>query len=208
MEFYDVISRRRTIRDFTDEKIDADTLRRIIGAGLKAPTNDHLRDWHFIAVTDKAVVSRILEQIPRTMSDGQVMSIIDEWKLRDASQRRMYQDAIPKQYRMLSEASCLLIPLYREKGDLTRPKNLSALNAFASIWCCIENILLASAAEGYACALRIPLNTEPECVRAVLHYPEGYVMPCFLAIGRQKPDAKYNDQNPCPVEERIHMNAW
>ena len=41
-----------------------------------------------------------------------------------------------------------------------KPDKLSHLNGFASIWSCIENIILAAMAEGYACNLRIPLGDE------------------------------------------------
>ena len=43
MEFYEVIEKRRTIRDFNGEKLDGEVIQRIINAGMKAPTNDHMR---------------------------------------------------------------------------------------------------------------------------------------------------------------------
>jgi len=33
-----------------------EVVNRIINSGMKAPTNDHMRDWHFIIVKDKDVV--------------------------------------------------------------------------------------------------------------------------------------------------------
>lgn len=169
MEFYDVINARRTIRDFQEDTIDMEVINRIIDSGMKAPTNDHMRDWHFIIVKDKA---------------------------------------IPKQYQMLFDASCVLIPLFKQKRDLLKPKDLSALNAFASIWCCIENIFLAITAEKYAYALRVPLGDEQEYVRSILKFPEEYVMPCYIAIGKPKDDAVYNEQNKYEIENRIHLNEW
>ena len=44
MDFYKVIEKRRTIRDFQNVVIPADAIERIIEAGLKAATNDHMRD--------------------------------------------------------------------------------------------------------------------------------------------------------------------
>ena len=44
MEFYDVIEKRRTIRDFETEEIPDAVMERIISAAMKAPTNDHMRD--------------------------------------------------------------------------------------------------------------------------------------------------------------------
>ena len=48
MEFYEVINSRKTIREFENENIPEDVIERIITAAFKAPSNDHMRDWHFI----------------------------------------------------------------------------------------------------------------------------------------------------------------
>lgn len=53
MEFYDVVGKRRTIRDFTEMPVNTDSVKRILSAGLKAPTNDHMRNWEFVVVTEK-----------------------------------------------------------------------------------------------------------------------------------------------------------
>ena len=37
MDFYEAVSVRRSIRDFTDEKIPQETMKRIIGAAYQAP---------------------------------------------------------------------------------------------------------------------------------------------------------------------------
>ena len=208
MEFYDVINARRTIRDFQENTIDMEVVNRIIDSGMKAPTNDHMRDWHFIIVKDKGVVEKLIKKIPEKVSEKRLNFIMKSWKLNDECQQKMYSDAIPKQYQMLFDASCVLIPLFKQKKDLLKPKDLSALNAFASIWCCIENIFLAITAEKYAYALRIPLGDEQEYVRNILKFPEEYVMPCYIAIGKPKDDAIYNEQKKYAVEDRIHLNEW
>ena len=48
MELYEAINKRRTIRDFEDKPIYEDIIKRILSAGLKAPTNNHLREGEFI----------------------------------------------------------------------------------------------------------------------------------------------------------------
>ena len=61
MEFYDAVNARRSVRDFTDESIPEDTMKRIIEAAYKAPANDHFRDWHYIVITDKDIKRKLLE---------------------------------------------------------------------------------------------------------------------------------------------------
>lgn len=208
MEFFEAIEKRRTIRDFENVRIPEDVVQKIIGAGFKAPTNDHMRDWHFIVIDDRKKVMELLDPIPKEFSDENLEQLFVDWNLNDIDQQNCYRNAVPKQYRMLADASVVIIPLFRQKVDLLHPENLSHLNGFASIWCCIENIFLAATAEGYACNLRIPLGNEGEYARKVLGFPEDYLMPCFIGMGKAAANAKIIRQKEISVESRIHKNIW
>ncbi|MCL1795632.1 MAG: nitroreductase family protein, partial [Clostridia bacterium] len=181
---------------------------RILSAGINAPTNDHMRDWAFVLIDDKEVIASVLQKIPEKVTGGRTEFIIKSWGLRDECQQNMYRDAIPKQHAMLRQSGCLILPFFKQRGDLLTPKNLSSLNAFASIWCCIENILLAAAAEGLACALRIPFDEESEHIAGILHHPKDYNMPCYIALGYPAPDAAISRQIEHSVEDKIHHNGW
>ncbi len=102
----------------------------------------------------------------------------------------------------------MIVPLFKQKTDILHPENLSHLNGYASIWCCIENMLLAITAEGYASALRIPLGDEEEWARNVLNFPEDYLMPCFLAVGKTSANSSRVAQKEYSISERIHKNVW
>ncbi len=208
MNFYDVINKRRTIRDFQKSEISEEVIYRIIEAGLKAPTNDHMRDWHYIIIRDKKVVSDLLEIIPKGISDEDMNQLLIDWNLNDKIQQSCYRDAVPKQNRMLADASAIIVPLLKQKVDILRPENLSHLNGFASIWCSIENIFLSATEEGYACNLRIPLGNEQEHARRVLGFPEEYLMPCFIGIGVPKKNTKLIIQKEIDVNQRIHKDKW
>ena len=43
MEFYEVLNRRRSIRQFEDRAILREVLERVLDAGLKAPSSNHQR---------------------------------------------------------------------------------------------------------------------------------------------------------------------
>ncbi len=208
MDFYKVIENRRTIRDFEDETISDEVLERIIGAALKAPTNDHMRDWHYIIIKDKETVAKLLNIIPKDFSDEDMDKLIRDWNLSDYEQQEAYRNAVPKQHRMLLNASAVIIPLLKQKTDLLHPDNISHLNGFASIWCSVENIFLAATAEEYACTLRVPLGDEGEYSRKVLGYPEDYFMPCFIGIGRPQKGILPIKQKDIDLKQRIHWDKW
>ena len=208
MELYDAINNRRTVREFENEVIPEEIIERIIGAALKAPTNDHMRDWHYIVVSDKSTVARLLDIIPKGISDEDMEALIKDWNLTDSLQQECYRNAVPKQYRMLFDASAIIIPLLKQKTDILHPDNISHLNGFASIWCSIENIFLAATAEGYGCNLRVPLGNEAEYARDVLGFPSDYFMPCFIGIGRPKKDIQPVRQKDINIRERIHWDKF
>ena len=208
MDFYKVIEKRRTVRDFEPEEIPDEVIERVISAAMKAPTNDHMRDWHYIIVRDKAVAEKLLSIIPKGITDEDMNKLIHDWNLSDSVQQECYRNAVPKQYRMLFDASAMIIPLLKQKTDILHPENVSHLNGFASIWCSIENLFLAATAEGYACNLRIPLGDEEEHARKVLGFPDDYFMPCFIGIGRTKKEAAPVRQNRVDLKERIHWNCF
>lgn len=208
MDLYTAINQRRTIRDFDDREVDPDIINRILEAGLKAPTNDHLRNWEFIVISDPKEKATIVEYISRDTSKERAAEIIKNWYMTDDCQIDMYMDGIPKQYSMLYHAGCIVLPFFKQSWPLLKPETLSALNPFASIWLCIENILLAATAEGLGVSLRIPSEEELDYLRELVHYPEDYYMPCYLGIGYPHKDAVIIPQKHFNISDKIHVNRW
>jgi nitroreductase len=208
MDIYQAIDLRRTVRDFSDKAIDLDVLKKVLNAGLKAPSNDHLRRWEFIVLSDMESRLNTIDKVQKKFSVDETLATMNEWGLKDECQRDMYLEGIPKQYSMLLEAGALIIPVFKQRLPLLKPKNLSALNGFVSIWCCIENILLAAAAEGIFGVTRIPFEAEVLHIKETLHIPEDYEIPCYLAMGYPREDIIPVRQLPVNVDERIHFNKW
>ena len=57
--FFDVISRRRTVREFSDESIPLDVVRQCIQAAGTAPSGAHKQPWSFSLVTDPGLKRKI-----------------------------------------------------------------------------------------------------------------------------------------------------
>ena len=69
-------------------------------------------------------------------------------------------------------------------------------------------MFLAITAEGYSSALRIPLGEEGSWARTVLNYPEDYLMPCFIAVGKAAKGIAEIKQKEYSLNEVIHKNVW
>ena len=208
MDLYQAISNRRTVRDFEDRSISKATIKRIVRAGLKAPSNNHMRQWEFIVVNDKDARARTIAGVSPNLTVRSAKRIIDKWGLKNKFQREMYLDGIPKQHKMLLTAGCLIIPCFLQETPLLKPKSLSWLNGFASIWCCIENMLLAASAEGIQGVTRIPFEKEIGYLRDALHIPQKYSIPCYLALGYPADGKSKIRQIKVNAVDRIHFDRW
>lgn len=112
MDIYEAIAARRTIRDFQDRPVPMPVIEKIIGAGLKAPTNNHLRQWEFVLVEGKEERARLLRV--KDMTDkAECEAMLDGFGMTDKVQRDMYRAAMPRQFSMLYNAGCLILPFSR-----------------------------------------------------------------------------------------------
>lgn len=207
MDVYEAIRARRTIRDFEDRQVGMGTIERIIDAGLKAPTNNHLRQWEFVIVNGKEERANLL-RVENMTSRDECEQMLDGFGMTDEVQRNMYREAMPRQFSMLYNAGCLILPFFKIQEPLLQPSSLSSLNDFASIWCCIENMLLAAASEGLLGVTRIPMAEESEHIKTAVGHPENYVMPCYIALGYPAKNASVPAQKSICAKDKIHINIW
>ena len=57
--FKDLVQKRRSIRQFTDQEIPSDSLQLILRAALMSPTSKSQRSWRFIVVDDKDMLYKL-----------------------------------------------------------------------------------------------------------------------------------------------------
>ena len=208
MDFYEVLEKRRTYRDFSDREVSDEQLKRIISAAFKAPTNDHLRQWEFVVVRGRENIARIIAPLARNMAAfRELVAEVDDTGDRD--KMAMFADALPKQQKMLMESGLLIIPFFCQKTHpLLRPAEQSSLNYFASAWCALENMLLAATNEGLGAVFHIPVGDEVDKIKRMVNAPEGYEFTCLLTIGYPAGNAFLPRQKAIDVSERIHTNVW
>ena len=207
MEFYEVINKRRTAREFLDKEVDFEVIKRILEAGYNAPTWNHNRNWHFIVLKTDEEKEAILEYAKKEAAK------FDEEKYLNVPRpypitlgQKMFAHAMPRQFSMLKDAPYVIIPVFRSKdvggGDFSK------LNPFTTIWCSIENIFLAATAEGLACSMRIPMNEEHEAVKKRLKVPATYMMPVFIGVGYADPNEKELEQTVSDFKKQLHFGSW
>lgn len=204
MDFNEVVEKRRTVREFQSKLVEEEKLLRVLAAGLKAPSHNHLREWEFILMKD-------FEQRKRVVDLGVMAKDYSEEEIEEATkpmtdwEKEAYLKALPVQRRMLMSSPDLLIVCFRMRKSFKECEILYELNDFASVWACIENILLAMAAEGlYGVTFIIPHETVP--LKKMLGIPDDYEVAALIPIGY--PQEYFVKQKPVSLKEKIHYNKW
>lgn len=204
MDLHDAITARRTVREFRPDPVPAHVVRRALAAGLRAPCNAHLKSWQFILLRDRdkrfTAVSDKLRA--RDMKEpGEIERFIARFA--DEDLKRVYRRSLPVQMTMMLEAPEVLVVCYRTK-PLSECHTLFELNALASVWMCIENVMLALAADGVCGCTYTPYDTER--LKSFLAVPSGFEVAAVIPFG-------YPAAEPLAVAEedvaaRIHVDRW
>ena len=104
---------------------------------------------------------------------------------------------------MMLEAPEVLVVLYRAK-PLADCRSLFELNPLASVWMCIENLMLAMAAEGlYGCTYT-PYDATG--LKAALGVPSGFEVAAVIPFGYPRTPPQVEE--PEAVAPRLHVDAW
>lgn len=205
MDLYSIIDRRRTIRSFSDKKVEKGTIKKVLTAGLKAPTYNHLREWDFVLVDDPQTRMEIIEV--ENIPDQHDMNVLNKsFEGHDALAIEMYLDAIPKQKAMLLKAPELLVVVFKPKTKVVDSQTVYDLNCLASVWCCIENILLSLANEDLFGVTYIPQHTTR--LKAVLNIPQGLEIAALIPFGYKPDDLYLVKQKNVSIEQKLHFNKW
>jgi nitroreductase len=204
MEFHEVLKKRRTVREFSRKPVPAEAVRRALAAGLQAPCNAHLKSWQFILLHDR-------ERRCQAVSQGlRARDITDRAEIErfvapfaDEELKDVYRRSLPLQLTMMREAPELLVVCYKMKplGDC---RTLFELNPLASAWMCIENIMLALAAEGLFGCTYTPY--EAQGLKEFLGVPAGYEIAAVIPFGfPKKQPAAAGREN---LAARLHIGGW
>ena len=74
--FMEVIKIRRSVREFTNEDISDSDIRKIIEAGICAPSARNQQPWEFIVIRDKNILNKLSEKLSPLYAKSNVSIIL------------------------------------------------------------------------------------------------------------------------------------
>lgn len=194
MEYYEVINRRRMVRNFEDEPIDESTVERMVRAGLQGPSAGFSQGFEFLVLTDETDRDRfwgLNESNPQPASVRRAAVVIVPFALKEA-----YLDRYAEP----------------DKGWTDRDEDRWPV----PYWCidtgmAALHILLAAVDEGLgALFFGIPRDDWP-AIRSAFEVPEAFDPIGAIAIGHPGEDmvpSSATSRDRRPFDEVAHLGEW
>jgi nitroreductase len=86
MDILDLIKKRRSVRNYTEKKVENEKLFKVLEAGRWSPSSGNVQNWRFVVITDYKIKSKIAEAClgQYWISNAPVIIVVvsDESKLR------------------------------------------------------------------------------------------------------------------------------
>jgi len=210
MDTYEAIEKRRTIRSFK-QGISEDQLRKLLLAGVKAPSGSNVQPWDFIIINDSKIIEQIAERKYRqslkmridqmVLDDPSIIEKICEQTMEPLSlQRAMGQK---NNYR-----NSTVVAVCNKKGHGIGRKPWMNTENIASTWMCIENIALAATADGLGVQISILREEHKIAVEKLLSIPEDYELATMVLIGVKGEDPGDRRGGVRPISSWLHKNRF
>ena len=196
MSFYEVINKRRTIRQFDQEEIPKEVIERILDAGLKAPSGGGKKECELLAITEKDIILDLAKFIPSYPCNIK------------SQKNEVLKIGHPLQRSMIEESTCVILVLYKQKHEFSKSPNNFGLQDYASAWVLIENILLAATYEGLGTGIHVPVQKEPEQIKEFMKIPNNYYLPAMILLGYTAENALLPKRVEANVNNKVHWNQW
>ena len=152
MSVMDAIYRRRSVRDYTPDKVSEASIHMLMYAAIQAPTAMHEEPWAFAVIQDRKLLDRLSETAKRTIwlqAQGEENSGLA---------RRSVNIISDPAYHVFYNAGALIVIYGKPLGPFVA----------ADCWLAAENLMLAACAAGLgACVigLAVPALNSPEWKR-------------------------------------------
>jgi nitroreductase len=185
----DVIFSRRSVRSYTAQTLDHDTVRALLDAAVQAPTALHAEPWAFVVVQDARALKRYSD-VAKALWATELGRSRDLQAIGEAAMRSHFAEAMANpEFSVFYDAGTLIVICAKPLGSFVT----------ADCWLAAENLMLAACAMGLgSCCIGSAvgaLNT-PD-VKAELGIPADVVAVAPIIVGVPR-EAAASDSRKAP----------
>ena len=184
METYEAITTRRSVPKVTDRRPDAATIRRLLDAGVRAPTHHLTQPWRFIVLTGEA-----LNELGEAWASGAEREGKDPKSVRDKPLR----------------APVIVTVIETPKHHLPKVQEIEEHH---SVGAAMQNVLLAAHDMGLGAMLRTgPAAHIPE-VHDYLGLGEGELVAGYIYVGYPESDSDRPQTRRTDADDITEWRGW
>jgi nitroreductase len=189
MELRQAMTSTWTNRFYLPDPVPDEILHRILDSARFAPSGGNRQGWRVVIVRDPALRERLhdlyqLSWRPHRAALDRGSEAKQQTRLRSASIRGAdhFADHL-KDVPVLLIICVEMATLQITDAELDR----QSIAGGGSIYPFVQNLLLASRAEGLGCALTTLICPQEPAVRQLLSIPEGFAVAALVALGYPEP---------------------
>lgn len=223
MNVSEAVETRRSVRAFTDQKIDRDLLARVLEKAQRTASGGNVQPWNAVVLTGKpmqALFDRVAQELPkgraafapeyhiyppeldgayeaRRFGVGEAMYAALEIPREDKAKRLMW---FANNFRAFGAPVLMLVHTPKYMG----PPQWSDIG----MWLQTVGLLLRE--EGLDSCFQEAWAVYTPQIRELVDIPDDHIFFCGVAIGYRDPDVPVNlfDVPRASIDEAIHWEGW
>jgi nitroreductase len=186
MNVYEAIMRRRTVRSFK-QPISEEQLRRLLLAGVTAPSGSNVQPWEFIVIDDNKIITQIAElKYLQSLKMAIDAMELNDPKIIEKIHQQSLPGPLPLQMALRQRnayQNCTVVAVCNKKGHGVGRKPWMNVENIASTWMCIENMALAATEEGLGMQISILREQYKIIAEKLLNIPEDHELATIVMFG-------------------------
>ncbi|PZO71932.1 MAG: nitroreductase family protein [Pelagerythrobacter marensis] len=219
----EAVQSRRSIRKFTNQPVDRETLTRVLETAQRSPSGGNTQPWHGIVLTGeplKRLIDRVAQELPkgreafapeyhvyppeldgayeqRRFGVGEDLYGALEVSREEKGKRLLW---FAENFRAFGAPVLMLVHMPRYMG----PPQWSDIG----MW--LQTIMLLLREEGLDSCPQEAWAVYQKAIREVVDIPSDHIFFCGMAIGYRDPDAPVNNfpVQRAPLYEAVRWDGW
>lgn len=205
--FFELVGDMRAMRRLKPEPVPLELIRKVLDAGVKAPSGQNLQPWAFVLIEDSEKKKWFTDRYAAAMETRFGLPVDPEKRGETPAKGQL--KAIYHQMDHMHEAPYLLLVCGKRDWPFKVPEServgLAPPN-FGAVYPCVQNILLACRALGLGAALTTMQQVFEDELHEYFDIPTEYGVVVTIPIGY--PIGNFGPVTRKPAEDVTYFDKW